>query len=72
MPVRKVAKTVRAAFRDAGDARQAATDPRFRKGLQTDRRSTLRRFVTVEHALEDRAKAEKAGPGAKKATKKKT
>jgi hypothetical protein len=60
MPVRKIAKTVRAAFKDAGAARHAATDPAFRRELQKDRRETLRRFRTVEHALEDRAKIEKA------------
>ena len=68
MPVRKIAKTVRAALRDAADARHAATDPRFRRGLQKDRRSTLRAFDTVEHAIQDREKAAKAGPGAVKAT----
>ncbi len=60
MPVRKIAKTVRAAFRDAHDARQAASDPKFRRDLQTDRRGTLRKFRTVEHALQDREKIEKA------------
>lgn len=59
MPVRKIAKTVRAAFRDAGEARHAATDPKFRSDLQKDRRATLRKFKTVEHALEDREKIEK-------------
>ncbi len=66
MPVRKLAKTVREAFRDAGDARQAMSDPKFRAGLQKDRRGTLRKFDTVEHALEDRAQAEKAKAKKKK------
>ncbi len=60
MSVRKIARTVQAARRDAGVAREAASDPRFRAGLQKDRRGTLRRFDTVEQALQDRAKAERA------------
>ena len=58
--VRKIAKTIDAAFRDAGKARDAHTSPRFREDVQKDRRGTLRKFDTVEHALEDRAKIEKA------------
>lgn len=60
MPVKKIAKTVRAAFKDAHDARHAATDPKFRADLQKDRRETLRKFRTVEHALADRERIEKA------------
>ena len=58
--VRKIAKTIDAAFRDAGKAREAHTSPQFRKDMQKDRRGTLRTFDTVEQALEDRAKIEKA------------
>jgi len=60
MPIRKALKTIDAAFRDAGRARDAHTDPQFRKDMQTDRRSTLRKFDTVDHALKDREKIEKA------------
>ena len=59
-PIGRIAKTIDAAFRDAGRARDAHTSPQFRKDVQTDRRGTLRKFDTVEHALEDRAKIEKA------------
>jgi hypothetical protein len=59
-PIKKFAKTIDAAFRDAGRARDAHTSPQFRKDVQKDRRGTLRKFDTVEHALEDRAKIEKA------------
>lgn len=74
MPVRRIAKTIDAAFRDASRARQAHTSPKFRKDVQADRRGTLRTFETVEHALQDRerieqAKTAKPGPGATKATK---
>ena len=68
MPVRKIVRTIDAALRDAGRARDAHTSPQFRKDVQADRRGTLRKFETVEHALEDRAKIEKAK--AKKAKKK--
>ncbi|HUQ41141.1 MAG TPA: hypothetical protein VM052_01440, partial [Candidatus Limnocylindrales bacterium] len=45
-------------------------DPKWRKDQMTDRRGTLRKFETVEHALEDRAKnarAAKTGPAPKRA-----
>lgn len=78
MPLRKLKKTARtidAALRDAHRARDVHSDPAFDRDLQGDRRSTLRKFDTVEHALEDREKLERArsgakpGPGASKATK---
>ncbi|HEU5287060.1 MAG TPA: hypothetical protein VFV20_01530 [Candidatus Limnocylindria bacterium] len=78
MPLRRLKKTARtidAALRDAHKARDAHSDPTFDRDLQGDRRATLRKFDTVEHALEDREKAERAkagakpGPGASKATK---
>jgi len=65
--VRKTLRTIDAAFRDGSRARDAHTSPQFRQDVQRDRRSTLRRFDTVEHALEDRAKIEKSkGAKAKK------
>ena len=54
MPVRKLAKIVGAAFRDADRARKTSADPKWRKEQMTDRRGTLRKFETVEHALQDR------------------
>jgi hypothetical protein len=56
MPVRKLAKIVGAAFRDADRARKTSTDPKWRKEQMKDRRGTLRKFETVEHALQDRDK----------------
>jgi hypothetical protein len=67
MPVRKFAKIVGAAFRDADRARKTSADPKWRKEQMQDRRGTLRKFETVEHALQDRNKpARKATPKAKK------
>jgi hypothetical protein len=57
MPVRKLAKIVGAAFRDADRARKTSADPKWRKAQMADRRGTLRKFETVEHALADRAKS---------------
>ena len=54
MPVRKLAKIVGAAFRDADRARKTSADPNWRKAQMQDRRGTLRKFETVEHALQDR------------------
>ena len=66
MPVRKIAKIVDAALRDASRARRVATDPQFRKAVQKDRRAELRKFETVEQALQDRARIEKAKARKKK------
>ena len=67
MPVKKLAKIVGAAFRDADRARKSSTDPKWRKQQIADRRGTLRKFETVEHALQDREK--KNAAGAKSTTK---
>jgi len=56
VPVRKLAKIVGAAFRDADRARKTSADPNWRKAQMQDRRGTLRKFETVEHALQDREK----------------
>ena len=61
MPLRKlkrVAKIVDAAMRDGARAR--ATDPAFRENVQKDRRGELSKFKTVQHALADRDRIEKA------------
>ena len=60
MPVRKLAKIVGAAFRDADRARKTSADPKWRKEQMADRRGTLRKFETVEHALQDRDKSARA------------
>lgn len=60
MPIRKIARTIDAALKDASRAREAHTSPAFRKDVQKDRRGTLRKFDTVEHALADREKIEKS------------
>lgn len=76
MPVRKIAKIAKiakivgAAMRDADRARKASTDPKWRKAQQQDRRGTLRKFETVEHALQDREKRARSRAAKSKAKKK--
>ncbi len=67
MPIRKIVKTLDAAFRDGARARQVHSTPQFRRDVQTDRRGTLRKFATVEQALQDRARIEKAKAAGEKA-----
>lgn len=66
MPVRKIAKIIGDARRDTGLARQSASDPKFHKSVQKDRRGTLSRFATVKSALKDRERIEKAKAAKKK------
>lgn len=54
MPVRKIAKIISAAMRDADRARKSSSDPKWRKQQMTDRRGTLRKFETVEHTIQER------------------
>ena len=58
--LRRIVGAIDAAGRDADLARRSASDPAFRKAVQSDRRETLSRFSTVKHALADREKIEKA------------
>ena len=64
--VKKIAKVVDAAMKDAARARSQATDPQFRENVQKDRRAELSKFQTVQHALADREKAERTRGGTKK------
>jgi hypothetical protein len=59
MPLKKIARIVSAARKDADLARARASEAEFRRKVQADRRGTLSSFETVQHALEDRAKLEK-------------
>ena len=52
--VGRIARAIVAAGRDADLARRSASDPAFRREVRADRRGTLSRFRTVQHALEDR------------------
>jgi len=56
MPLRKIARIVNAAYKDADHARRASQSPEFRKAVTKDRRGALSEFRTVKHALKDRAK----------------
>ena len=54
MPVRKLAKIVTEAMRDADRARKSSADPKWRKEQIADRRGTLRKFETVESTIQER------------------
>ena len=66
MPLKKIAKIVGDAQRDAAIARRSANDPDFQNKVQKDRRGTLSRFATVKAALRDRERIEKAKAAKKK------
>ena len=54
MGIRKYIGIVRAAGRDAEEARSTAHTPQFRKAVTKDRRSALSEYTTVKQALRDR------------------
>ncbi len=56
----RIVGAIDAAGRDADLARRSASDPSFRKGVQSDRRATLSKFGTVKQALADRERIDKA------------
>lgn len=56
----RIVDAIGAAGRDADLARRSASDPAFRKAVQSDRRETLAKFSTVKQALADRERIEKA------------
>ena len=59
MPLKKLAKIVGDAQRDAAIARRTSNDPDFQQKVQKDRRGTLSRYATVKAALNDRERIEK-------------
>jgi hypothetical protein len=60
VPIRKFAKIVESAMRDADQARRIKGDAGWNKAQQKDRRGTLRKFQTVEDTIRERdAKAKK-------------
>ena len=56
----RIVRAIDAAGRDADLARRSASDPSFRRAVQSNRRETLSKFSTVKHALADREKIEKS------------
>jgi hypothetical protein len=66
MSLRKIARIVNAAYKDADRARKTSQSPEFRKAVSKDRRETLSDFGTVKHALKDRAAIEKRASGSAK------
>jgi hypothetical protein len=67
MPLRKIARIVNAAYKDADRARRTSQSPEFRKAVTKDRRESLGEFRTVKHALRDRELIAKKGGNAAKA-----
>jgi hypothetical protein len=65
VPVRKIAKIVESAMRDADRARRSVGDADWNKANQKDRRGTLRKFETVEQTIKERD-AQKRAKAAKK------
>lgn len=65
MPLKKIARIVNAAYKDADHARKTSTSPEFRKAVTKDRRGTLSEFRTVKHALADRERIAKKSGNAK-------
>lgn len=60
MPVRKIAKIVESAMRDADRARRVKGDAGWNKAQQQDRGGTLGKFATVQDTIKERdAKAKK-------------
>ena len=66
MPLKKLAKIMGDAQRDAAIARRTSNDPDFQQKVQKDRRGTLSRYATVKAALSDRERIEKAKAAKKK------
>ena len=60
MPLKKLAKIIVESSRDTARARNSVSDPDFLEGVRTDRRRTLSKFETVQHALADREQIAKA------------
>lgn len=67
MPLRKIARIVNAAYKDADRARKTSQSPEFRKAVTKDRSESLGEFRTVKHALRDRELIAKKGGSAAKA-----
>ncbi len=71
-PIGKLANILDTSSADAARARQRASDPGFRSAVQQDRRKALSAFETVQQALADRTRAERARAARTKAKPKKT
>lgn len=72
MPIRRIARIINAAYKDADHARKTSQSPEFRKAVTKDRRGALSEYRTVRHALRDRERiAAKAAAKTKGRSKKK-
>ncbi len=57
--VKRLARAITTASRDAEIARRTVNDPQFQKDIQEDRRGALSKYGTVRQALRDRSAAAK-------------
>ena len=64
MPLKKIARIVNAAYKDADVARRTAQSPEFRRAVTKDRRGALSEYKTVKDALRDRERLSR-GSGSK-------
>jgi hypothetical protein len=62
VPIRKIAKIVQSAMRDADRARRVKGDAEWTKAQQKDRRGTLRQFETVKDTIKERDAKTKKKP----------
>jgi hypothetical protein len=70
--LKKIVRTVNAAYKDADHARKTSNSADFRRAVNKDRRGALSEFRTVKHALRDRESiAKKSGAPKKNGSKKK-
>lgn len=63
MAIRKIARIIDAATKDAELARRTAHSPEFRRAVMKDRRTALSEYTTVRHALRDRERLAAAKGG---------
>lgn len=61
--VKRIARVAGAAMKDAEIARATYHEPKFRADVKKDRRGTLSRYKTVQHALRDRAAPDAGATG---------
>ena len=64
--VKRIARVITTASRDAEIARRTAHDPKFQKDIRDDRPTALAKYGTVRQAIRDRSAATKASPVSQK------
>lgn len=64
--IKRIARVITTASRDAEIASRTAHDPQFQKDVREDRRGALSKYGTVRQALRDRSAAAKPRAGSPK------